>query len=128
VQQHPAPDGSLPQGFESLAHLAAQWAHATEYARREKRATSSMSDLRAYYDLVGPLVPAIANHLDAFSVTAPLPAPERRLFQLAQMYMEVAWAVELVGEPEEPGQVPRQRWHVHDVGDPGAVSPVPTTT
>ena len=110
------PDTSLPRGFESLAHLAGEWAHAAENARREKRATSSILELRAYYDLVGPLVPAIADHLDTFSVDAPLPDRDRRLFQLAQMYMEVAWAVELVGEPEEPGQIPRHRWHVHEVG------------
>lgn len=109
-------DISLPRGFESLAHLAGEWAHATENARREKRSTSSMPELRAYYDLVGPLVPAIADHLDTFAVSALLPDPDRRLFQLAQMYMEVAWAVELVGEPEEPGQVPRHRWHIHEIG------------
>lgn len=112
----PAPDTSLPRGFESLAYLAGEWAHATENARREKRATSSMPVLRSYYDLVGPFVPAIAEHLDSFSVSAPLPDPDRRLFQLAQMYMEVAWAVEFVGEPEEPGQVPRHRWHIHEIG------------
>jgi len=115
VQQPSPADGSLPQGFESLAHLTADWVHATENARREKRATSSMEDLRAYYELVGPLVPAIAAHLDSFPVDAPLPPPELRLLRLAQMYMEVAWAVEFVGEPEEPGQVPRHRWRVHDV-------------
>lgn len=108
-------DISLPQGFEELTPLAGEWTYATENARREKRATSSMLVLREYYNLVGPLVPAIADHLDAFTVNEPLPGPEHRLFQLAQMYMEVAWAVEFVGEPEEPGQVPRQRWHIHDV-------------
>jgi hypothetical protein len=119
VQQQSPPDGSLPQGFENLAHLVARWAHDSEHARREQRATSSMAELREYYDLVGPLVPAIAEHLDTFPVSAPLPAPQCRLFELAQMYMEVAWAVEFVGEPEEPGQVPRERWRVHDVGEPG---------
>lgn len=111
-----APDTLLPRGFEALAHLAGEWAHASENARREKRATSDMVALRTYYDLVGPLVPAIAEHLDTYSVDAPLPDPARRLFQLAQMYMEVAWAVELVGEPEEPGQVPRHRWQIHEFG------------
>lgn len=109
------PTTQLPAGFHSLAHLVADWAHGGENARREKRATSSMPELRAYYDLVGPLVPAIAAHLDAFPVTTPLPDPERRLFQLAQMYMEVAWAVEFVNAPEEPDQVPRQRWHITEV-------------
>jgi len=114
-KDQPVPDVSLPPSFESLAHLAGEWAYATESARREKRATSSMPVLNEYYNLVGPLVPAIADHLDTFAVSTPLPEPERRLFQLAQMYMEVAWAVEFVGEPEEPGQVPRQRWHIHDI-------------
>jgi hypothetical protein len=115
--REPASDQALPPGFESLAHLTAHWAHATEHARREKRASSSMAELRVYYDLVGPLVPAIATYLDKFSVSERLPVPERRLFELAQMYMEVAWAIEFVGEPEEPGQVPRQRWHIYDVGE-----------
>ncbi|HVY81342.1 MAG TPA: hypothetical protein VG994_10210 [Steroidobacteraceae bacterium] len=118
MQQQSA-DGSLPQAFASLAHLTAHWAHASEHARREKRATSTMEELRAYSDLVGPLVPAIAAYLDEFPVSAPLPPQESRLFQLAQMYMEVAWAVEFVGEPEERGQVPRHRWHIHEIGEPG---------
>jgi hypothetical protein len=111
-----APDISLPRGFENLVHLVGEWAHAAENARREKRSTSSMPELRAYYDLVGPLVPAIAGHLDTFSVNEPLADPDRHLLQLALMYMEVAWAVEFVGEPEEPGQVPRHRWHIHELG------------
>ncbi len=40
-----------------------------------------------------------SRYVSAAAVNAPLPDPDRRLFQLAQMYMEVAWAVEFVGEP-----------------------------
>jgi len=104
----------LPEGFESLEPWAAGWIHERQHDRREKRATSSMTELRAYYDAVGPLVPAIARHLDAFPNATDLPVPQRRLFRLGQMYMEVAWAIEFINEPEESGQVPRDRWQIVD--------------
>lgn len=106
----------LPPGFEGLEALVAEWALETEHARREKRATSSMAELRAYYERVGPLVPAIGRHLDEFPVDAALPEPQRRLLRLGQMYMEVAWAVEFLGAPEEPDQVPRERWRITEIG------------
>jgi hypothetical protein len=96
--------------FAALAGIPASWAPATEFERRERRATASMAELRSFYDLVGPLVTAIAAHLDNFPISTPLPAAELRLFRLAQMYMEAAWAVEVVGQPEEADQVPRDRW------------------
>lgn len=105
----------LPGGFERLQELVADWIHETEHGRREKRATSPMSELQAFYDLVGPMTVQIAQHLDEFPIDRPLPDPQRALFRLGQMYTEVAWAVEFVGEPEEPGQVPRDRWRIADI-------------
>ena len=103
---------ALPDGFEILTTLVATWALPTEDARRELRATTGMPELRAYHELVGPRMIDIARHLDAFPVGQSLPLPELRLLQLAQMYMEVAWAVEVLNAPEEPDQVPRERWKI----------------
>ena len=50
-------------------------------------------------------------------MNTPLPPAELRLFRLAQMYMETAWAVEVVGQPEEADQVPRHRWHITPILD-----------
>ena len=102
----------LPRGFEHLQDLIPEWAKATEHERRERRATSTINSLRAYHQRVGPLIDQIARHLDAFPMGPSLPPPELRLLQIAQMYMEVAWAVEVLDAPEECDQVPRERWQI----------------
>jgi hypothetical protein len=104
--------GERATDLTPLDAIPDSWALASEFERRERRATASMAELRAFYDAVGPLVPAIAAHLDPFPIEAPLPPPQLRLFRLAQMYMEAAWAVEVVGQPEEADQVPRHRWRI----------------
>jgi len=101
--------------FSGLEGIGEDWAPATESGRRERRATASMDELRAFYERLGPLVPAIASHLQAHPVDRPLAAAEDRLLRLAQMYMEAAWAVEVVGAPEEADQVPRERWRITPV-------------
>lgn len=98
--------------FSALDSVADSWAPSTEVERRERRATASMKELQDFYALAGPLVPAIAEYLGKFPVTAPLPPREQRLFRLAQMYMEAAWAVEVIKQPEESNQVPRERWRI----------------
>jgi hypothetical protein len=107
-----AKDGLLPAGFEELERLVAHWALESEHDRRERRATSQMEDLRAYYAQVGPRIVDIARHLDSFPADRQLPDAQRRLFRLGQMYMETAWAVEIIGAPEQAGQVPCSRWAI----------------
>ena len=111
-----ANDGLLPPEFEELEQLLAHWALESEHERRERRATSPIEELRAFYGLVGPRITDIARHLDTFPADRPLPEAERQLFRLGQMYMEVAWAVEFLNAPEESGQVPRSRWVITRVG------------
>jgi hypothetical protein len=100
---------TLPEAFQELAPLVQAWSHTSEYARREKRATASIEELRAYYDLVGPKMREIAAHLNPYPMGA-LPAPQQALLQLALIFMEVALAVEFYGQPEVPGGFPRSRW------------------
>ena len=107
-----ASDRMLPRGFEHLQDLVPEWTKPTEHERRERRATSSMSALRSYHARLSPTIEGIARHLDAFPMGPSLPLPELWLLQLAQMYMEVAWAVEVLDAPEEPDQVPRERWQI----------------
>ena len=109
MQQANANLNSLPNGFHILECRIGDWALKTEQERREKRATSSFEELRAYYDVVGPQMRAIAAHLDTFPMGV-LPGPELALLNLAQMFMEVAIAVEFYGQPELPRGFPRQRW------------------
>lgn len=119
MPEHATASDSTPPDFTVLDAIPETWAPACETERRERRATASMAEIRAFYDLVGPLVPAIAAHLNPLPINAPLPPAELRLFRLAQMYMEAAWAVEVVGQPEEADQVPRHRWHITPLLDAG---------
>jgi hypothetical protein len=105
-------DCALPKGFAHFKDLVGHWAKPTEHERRELRATSSIDALKAYYERVGPEIAVITRHLDGFPFGPTLPSPELRLLQIAQMYMEVAWAVEVLGAPEESDQVPRDRWRI----------------
>jgi len=102
---------SLPEAFELLEPLVAEWSLGSEHERREKRASSSFDELQSYYAQVGPRMRDVAAHLDGFPMGR-LPAPQQRLLQLALMFMEVAIAVEFYGRPEIKDGFPRQRWAI----------------
>jgi hypothetical protein len=106
--------GLVPDAFKSLEVFARDWALPTENERWEKRATSAMEELLAYYDLVGPKMKAMAAHLDHFPMGT-LPPQEQVLLNLAFMYIEVAIAVEFFKQPESPNGFPRHRWSVEAV-------------
>lgn len=104
----------LPEQFAELAPLINDWAFATQYERRERRATASIEQLREYYELVGPKMRDIIAHLDRFPYgpESSLPAPQRALLQLALIFMEVALAVEFFGQPEVERGFARHRWMI----------------
>jgi len=104
----------LPDDFAELAPLVEDWAFPTQYQRRERRATASMAELRAYYEMVGPRVRDIIAHLNRFAYgpESSLPAPQRALLQLALIFMEVALAVEFFGQPEVERGFARHRWMI----------------
>jgi hypothetical protein len=106
----------LPAPFADLQAFCDDWALATEFARSEKRATSSMADLKTYYAAVGPRMEAIARHLDQFPMDA-LPAAEKQLLYMALSYMEVAIAVEFFNQPEVPNGFPREKWRIQSSGN-----------
>lgn len=105
----------LPEAFADLQPFSGDWALATEFARSEKRATSSMVELKTFYAATSPRMEAIARHLDQFPMTA-LPAAETRLLYIALSYMDVALAVEFFNQPEVPTGFPREKWRIESSG------------
>jgi hypothetical protein len=87
----------LPQQFSDLEPLVG-WSLSTERARNAKRRSSSMEQLRVFYDSILPRTEAILEHLDKFSLDQ-LPEKERRLLYLALSLAEVANAIELFKNP-----------------------------
>jgi len=106
----------LPVALSPLLSLAAEWALPTEAARKEKRATSTMEQLKEFYDRVHPRVVEIGAHLDRYPMGS-LPRDQERLFQLALMAVEVAMPIEFYRLPDlpPPAAFPRDRFLIATV-------------
>lgn len=88
---------SLPAGFEDLLPLA-DWCLTTMDERRDRRSSSTMEDIEAFYDAMLPRMDAVLEHLAATKMDAMDPQSEA-LMNLTLSLAEIAPAVELFGEP-----------------------------
>lgn len=92
---------SLPTGFKDLETFVPKWALAKEMDRINARWTSTIEELRTFYDAMLPRLDAIIDHLNRFSLDE-MPAAEKRLLRLSLSMAEIADAVETFGVPEVP--------------------------
>lgn len=106
----------LPSDFADLADLVPAWSLPTERARKERRASAAMDDIRSFYDRLQPRITQIAQHLGAFEYRPDsLPEAETHLLRLACMYMETAMAVEFYRRPEPEAAFPRDRFVIENI-------------
>ena len=91
----------LPPAFADLEAFARGWCCASFNERLQKRAASSMEELRKLYDALQPRADAALAHLEAFDLNA-LPAAEMNLLRLLFSLTQVAMAVEMHGAPKVP--------------------------
>src|ERR1700730_2835993 len=87
----------LPAQFAELEPFLG-WSLATERERTAKRQTSSMPEIKAFYDAMLARLGEILNHLDDFTQEDP-PDDVKRLFLLSMSLAEVTPAVENFGQP-----------------------------
>lgn len=90
-------DISLPTGFEDLAAWA-DWSLARMDERRDRRASSSMDEIDAFYNAVLPRMDDVLAHLASSQLDGMDPRSEA-LMNMALMLAEIAPAVEQFGEP-----------------------------
>src|SRR5713101_6531803 len=88
----------LPVQFSELEPFAREWAFATTTERNRKRLSSSMDEIKAFYDAMLTRIDAILTYLNQFPLDA-MPQDARWLFDLALSLAEVAPAVECYGQP-----------------------------
>lgn len=88
----------LPAGFEAAEAFVTDWVHGDASARMHKRQSSSIEELKAFYDVMLPLGEAALGHLRQFPL-GEVPEDAERLLKLMLMLAEVAPAVEWYGDP-----------------------------
>lgn len=88
----------LPAGYEELAPFVAYWAGEDGQIRWDRRASTDMATIRAFYDAMLPRARDALLYLDALDL-ATLPAPEARLFRLCLSLAHAAMAIEVHGQP-----------------------------
>jgi hypothetical protein len=87
----------LPESFADLApHLV--WSLATERERSAKRQSSTMAEIKAFYDAMLLRMDDVLPYLAQFPPEQ-VPADVQRLFYLVLSLAEVAPAVENFGQP-----------------------------
>tara|TARA_R110000787_G_scaffold215561_1_gene324643 strand:+ start:4245 stop:4592 length:348 start_codon:yes stop_codon:yes gene_type:complete len=91
----------LPAPFSDLESFAQDWALPSFNQRLQKRASSDMESLRAFYDAVQPRADAALEYLEDFDLDA-LPPPQLNLLRLLYALTQVCMAVEMHGVPKVP--------------------------
>jgi len=91
---------TLPPEFADLEPYAA-WSLERESQRYAARLSSTMDELRAFYDAAFPRLDDAMVYLDRFDVRA-LPDDARRLLWLCYSLVNVSFPVEVWSQPRVP--------------------------
>ncbi|VTU37656.1 hypothetical protein H4CHR_04226 [Variovorax sp. PBS-H4] len=103
----------LPPAFAELEEYLA-WALPTETQRLQKRETSTLPEIRAFYDAVLPHADAIMEHFRcvdrAAAAGTAVPAETRHLFTLMLAFSDASLSVELHRSPTVPDGMHWDLW------------------
>ena len=89
----------LPSGFEVLEPFVSDWVLPDAVTRMARRQSSSIEDLRHFYDTMLPMGEAALAHLRQYKLEELRPESER-LLKLMLALAEVAPAVEWYNDPQ----------------------------
>jgi hypothetical protein len=90
---------TLPLDFVDLQPFADTWCLATESERWDRRMSSSMEELLAFYDAAFPRLEAAITYCDQFPLHT-LPKDVTNLLRLVYSLVLVSMAVEIFGQPK----------------------------
>ena len=103
----------FPERFSAL-EMFGSWALPTERERHDRKSASSLTEIRAFYDAMLPVLPAALDYLNGFDLNE-LPTAERRLLDLCLAMVEAAMAIEMFGDADPPYLMSLDRFEpVHD--------------
>jgi hypothetical protein len=91
---------TLPPDFADLEPFA-DWAIATEKARYDKRLSSTMNDLQAFYDAAFPRLEEATDYLKHVALDG-IGAEDKALLWLFESLVTVSFPVEVWRQPRVP--------------------------
>lgn len=89
----------LPDQFGDLEQFAATWSLPTARERSRRRLSSTIPEIKAFYDAILPRGGAIIEYLNGFALDE-MPMREKALFHMLLSLAEVANAVEIFQQPQ----------------------------
>jgi hypothetical protein len=93
---------SLPKEFVDLQRFIADgWARPSEHARLVRRVSSSVAEIKDFYETLLPRMEAIVQYLDRHPLDG-VPENDRPLLYLALAFMDVAPSWEMYKAPDVP--------------------------
>lgn len=101
----------LPAEFADLEpHL--DWAIPTMTGRVQKRVSSTIDEVQAFYDAMLPRVEAVVTYLDRHHSLDDMPEDAQRLLDMALSLAEVATSVEYYSATRVPRGVEHERFPI----------------
>jgi hypothetical protein len=91
-------DALLPSAFAELEPYAETWCLATETERWNQRLSSSMAEMREFYDAFFPRLEEAIDYCDKYSLDD-VPEDAVNLLHLIYSLVMVAMAVEIMHQP-----------------------------
>jgi hypothetical protein len=89
----------LPEEFSDLEPYAGTWCLASEPERWERRQSSSLEEMQAFYDAVFPRAEEAMQYCDRFPLDE-MPAGALHLFEMLLSLALVSYAVEVWGQQQ----------------------------
>jgi|GEM_PF-431622 len=115
----------LPSEFDDLSGFVPQWVLPSEEERFRKLHSVSLEELRAFYDVMLPRLPAIMDYLGQFKLHD-LPVPARTLFDLALTFVETSHPIDLGwGDTDFPGAYRWQAFEFRSISQRSRADPHP---
>ena len=103
---------SLPSEFSNLEPFCEKWLHPSEARRNEVRISSSMEEIREFYDAVLPQFEQVIQFLNQKPLTE-LDDKEENLLNLSFSFVEASTPIERFNSPVVTELFPPERFKIY---------------
>lgn len=106
-------NSQLPAQFSDLERFCGKWLRTTEAGRNEVRISSTMEEIRDFYDVFLPRFEEVIGYLNRIPLDD-LPGPDRNLLTLTFSFVEASAPIERFNTPEVTDLFPAHRFKIYE--------------